>query len=334
MAAPRSAPPPPAILAVHGVEKRYGEARVLKGVSLQVTPGRVLGLLGPNGAGKTSLIRMVLDLTRPDGGSLEVLGQPPSSGLKDRIGYLPEERGLYPKQRVIDVLTYLVGLSGLSRDEARRRAQGWLERVGLAEEARKKVRTLSKGMQQKVQVGAAILHDPELVILDEPFTGLDPMNRRLIGEVVRELVAKGAGVIVSTHQLDQAQQLCDDVVLIRRGQVILSGTVAEVRERFAGRGVELGTEAPWAPEGEVSGHGRRRGPPPRRHPGRHPRGRGRPFGVPRRGPRFRRPGPPLQPRPALPGGGVHRRGHRRQRPRRRAPPGRAPGRAARWRPPG
>ncbi len=234
------------------MEKRYGDQKVLKGVSLEVTPGRVLGLLGPNGAGKTSLIRMVLDLIRPDAGSIEVLGHPPSAGLKDRIGYLPEERGLYPKQRVIDVLAYLVGLSGLSKPEARRRAQGWLERVGLADDARKKVRALSKGMQQKVQVGAAILHAPELIILDEPFTGLDPVNRRLIGEVVRELVARGAGVIVSTHQLDQAQQLCDDVVLIRRGEVILSGTVAGIRERFAGRGVALGTEDPWTPEGAVA----------------------------------------------------------------------------------
>lgn len=241
-----------ALLRVAGVRKRFGSTEVLQGLDLEVRPGRVVGLLGPNGAGKTTLIRMVLDLTLPDAGAVTVLGESPSARLRDRIGYLPEERGLYPKQRVVDVLAYLVSLAGVAPAEARRRSEAWLKRVGLGEHARKKVRQLSKGMQQKVQLGAAILHAPDLLILDEPFTGLDPVNRRLVGDVVREQAARGAGVIVSTHLLDQAQQLCDEVVLIRLGRMLLTGPLDTVRRTWAEGRVEIVAEGPWADDPRVA----------------------------------------------------------------------------------
>jgi ABC-2 type transport system ATP-binding protein len=236
---------PAPVLVVEDVEKTYGAAKALCGVSFTIGPGEVLGLLGPNGAGKTSLIRMLLDLTRPDAGRVEVLGQPPSSRMRERIGYLPEERGLYPKQRVVDVLSYLVSLSGLSAAEARARSEGWLDRVGLSPWRKRRIRELSKGMQQKVQLGAAVLHEPDLVILDEPFTGLDPVNRRLVSDVVREMRDRGAGVIISTHLMDQVEQLCDSVVLLRQGHLLLEGPVLEVRRRHAAATVTVGAEAGW-----------------------------------------------------------------------------------------
>ncbi len=232
-------------LLVEGVVKVYGNTVALRNVSLQVSGGEILGLLGPNGAGKTSLIRMLLDLTRPDQGRISVFGEPPSTRAREHIGYLPEERGLYPKQRVADVLTYLGSLAGLSPAEARARAHSWLDRAGLSAWSRRRVRELSKGMQQKVQLGAAILHDPALVVLDEPFTGLDPVNRRLVSDVVEEMSSRGAAVIVSTHLMDQVERLCDRVVLLREGALLLQGPVAEVRQSFAGSSVTLSCTPGW-----------------------------------------------------------------------------------------
>ncbi len=233
------------VLVVEDVAKSYGPAWALRRVSFRVGEGEVLGLLGPNGAGKTSLIRMLLDLTRPDSGRIAVLGEEPSSRTRERMGYLPEERGLYPKQKVIDVLSYLVSLAGLPALEARRRSHDWLQRVGLGEWERRRVRELSKGMQQKVQLGAAILHDPALVILDEPFSGLDPINRRIVADVVRELRDKGAAVIVSTHMISEVEHLCDRVVLLRKGHLLLQGPTYEVRQRFAEASVSLSATDGW-----------------------------------------------------------------------------------------
>lgn len=240
------------VLVVEDVEKTYGSAWALRGVSFHVSAGEVLGLLGPNGAGKTSIIRMLLDLTRPDRGSLAVLGEEPSSRTKEQIGYLPEERGLYPKQRVVDVLTYLVSLAGLSQSEARARAVSWLDRVGLAAWSHRRVRELSKGMQQKVQLGAATLHGPALVILDEPFSGLDPINRRLVGEVVRDLRDEGAGVIVSTHMMEEVEQICDRVALLRAGELLLQGSVSEVRSRFASASLSIRAAPGWEEHPKIS----------------------------------------------------------------------------------
>ncbi len=225
-----------ALLSLRGVKKRLGVTLALDGVDLAIGAGEVVGLLGPNGAGKTTLVRLALDLLRPDAGEVRVLGCAPADRPRASVGYLPEERGLYPKVKVLPLLTYLVSLSGLSRAESRRRAQAWLTRVGLSDRARARADTLSKGMQQKVQMGAAILADPQVVILDEPFTGLDPVGRRLVGEVVKELKARGAAVLISSHLLDQVQQLCDRVVLVRAGKVLLEGEVPELRARYgAGR---------------------------------------------------------------------------------------------------
>ncbi|MDF1562249.1 MAG: ATP-binding cassette domain-containing protein [Deltaproteobacteria bacterium] len=224
------------LLRLSGVRKRLGSTQALDGVDLHLAPGEVVGLLGPNGAGKTTLVRLLLDLLRPDSGTVEVVGHHPAERPRASVGYLPEERGLYPKVRVLPLLTYLVSLSGLSPAEARRRSREWLERVDLADRARARADTLSKGMQQKVQLGAAILAGPRLVILDEPFTGLDPVGRRLVAEVVGELKARGAAVLISSHLLDQVQQLCDRVVLVRAGKVLLEGEVGELRARYgAGR---------------------------------------------------------------------------------------------------
>lgn len=235
----------PPVLQIRDVHKRYGDTEVLAGVSFSVASGEVVGLLGPNGAGKTTLIRMMLDLIRPDQGEVLVLGQAPSPALKSRIGYLPEERGLYPKQRVERILSYLVSLAGVDRKTALHRARQWLIRVDLRGYAHKRVRELSKGMQQKVQMGAALLHEPELLVLDEPFTGLDPVNRRLVSDVIAEARSRGAAVVVSSHLIDQVEQLCDSVVLIRRGRVLLSGSVQEVKERHAGGEIRLQASAGW-----------------------------------------------------------------------------------------
>jgi ABC-2 type transport system ATP-binding protein len=229
-------------LEVRAVTKAYDSKIAVDAVSLQVERGEVFGLLGPNGAGKSSLIRMVMDILRPDSGEIAVLGAPSTAAAKDRVGYLPEERGLYQRQRVGEVLRFLGELKGLSRHVAARRAEAWLDRVGLLETARKKMRELSKGMQQKVQIAAVLLAEPELLILDEPFEGLDPVNRLLVTDLMKELSAKGTAIVLSSHRMDQVEALCRRVFLIHRGKGVLSGTVAEIRERHAENAVVVETD--------------------------------------------------------------------------------------------
>jgi ABC-2 type transport system ATP-binding protein len=199
---------------------------------MEVPRAAIYGLLGPNGAGKTTTIRMIMRITPPDSGTISLSGTPIDDKLRERIGYLPEERGLYRRMRVLDHLEFLGEVRGLPRAEARRRASQWLEKLGLADKAVRKVEELSKGMQQKVQFAGAVIHDPELVVLDEPFTGLDPIATRLIKDELDGMRRRGTTVLFSTHVLPQAEELCDHLCLINRGRAILLGTLGEAQAQF------------------------------------------------------------------------------------------------------
>ena len=221
-------------IAVRGVSKRYADHVAVHDLSLTVPAGTVYGLLGPNGAGKTSTIRMLLNIIAPDTGSISILGQAPNSaGLTDRVGYLPEERGLYRKMQVRRVLRFLAELKGVDARTADRRIDEWLDRLGLRTAEKDwgtaKIDELSRGMQQKVQFIGTLLHDPELVILDEPFSGLDPINAQALKDTVVELRNRGRTVIFSTHLMDNAERMCDAVCIIARGEKVLDGPVAEVK---------------------------------------------------------------------------------------------------------
>jgi ABC-2 type transport system ATP-binding protein len=240
---------------VRGVSKRYDAHVAVRELSLQVPRGMVYGLLGPNGAGKTTTIRMLLDIIAPDTGSIALLGRPHGDrSVLERIGYLPEERGLYKKMKVRDVLRFLGALKGLERADADRRIDAWLERLQLRSEAKDwsaaKVDELSRGMQQKVQFIATLLHDPELVILDEPFSGLDPINAQAMKDTVVALREAGRTVIFSTHIMDNAERLCDAVCIIARGEKVLDGRVADVKAQAGTRAVSVTFEG--APEGAVA----------------------------------------------------------------------------------
>ncbi|QOJ15065.1 MAG: ATP-binding cassette domain-containing protein [Planctomycetia bacterium] len=224
---------------ISNVVKRYGSIAAVAGLSLRVPTGCIYGLLGPNGAGKTTTIRMVMSILVPDAGEIRLLGGHRALEVKDRIGYLPEERGLYRKMTVDATLRYLAALKGVPAGSINERIRAGLERVGLSAWRRKRVETLSKGMAQKVQILSAVLHEPELVILDEPFSGLDPLNVELVRELILSLRERGATVILSTHQMEMAQRLCDRIVLISRGRALAEGTPGEVRSQFAARTVVI-----------------------------------------------------------------------------------------------
>jgi ABC-2 type transport system ATP-binding protein len=221
------------ILAYDNIVKSYGPTVALRGVSFDVNAGEIFGLLGPNGAGKSTLIRILMDIIRPDSGEVRVFGEPRRRVHLDRMGYLPEERGLYTKLTVIDVMVYFGALKGLGRHEARRRAVEWLERVELPQVAGWKIDRLSKGMSQKVQIAAILLSDPELCVLDEPTTGLDPVNVRLVQSLLIERRRNGRTTILSTHQMNQVETLCDRVALIDQGRLMIYGAVDEVRRRYS-----------------------------------------------------------------------------------------------------
>ena len=240
---------------VRGVSKRYDAHVAVKELTLQVPRGTVYGLLGPNGAGKTTTIRMLLDIIRPDTGTISLLGRPHGDrGALERIGYLPEERGLYKKMTVRDVLRFLGALKGLAGDDADRRIDAWMERLALRTAQKDwstaKVDELSRGMQQKVQFIATLLHDPELVILDEPFSGLDPINAQAMKDTVVALREAGRTVIFSTHIMDNAERLCDAVCIVSRGEKVLDGRVADVKAAAGTRGVSIVFDAP--PAGAVA----------------------------------------------------------------------------------
>jgi ABC-2 type transport system ATP-binding protein len=217
------------MLTIDNVVKRFNGFTANDHISFKVSPGRIFGLLGPNGAGKTTLIRMITNILQPDEGSILLEGAPVTQLAMERIGYLPEERGLYKKLTVGEQITYFGRLKGLSTREAQRRGTEWLNRLDAAGWEGKKVHQLSKGMQQKVQFITTIMHEPSLVILDEPFSGLDPVNAQLLIDTVRSLQKADTTVILSTHQMDQVEKLCDDIALIHRGRVVLNGSVRDVK---------------------------------------------------------------------------------------------------------
>jgi ABC-2 type transport system ATP-binding protein len=214
-----------------GIRKAFAGHVAVTDLSLEVPRGSVFGLLGPNGAGKTTTLRMVMNILAPDAGSIEILGQPAGQAQRDRIGYLPEERGLYPRMVLEEQLLFLATLKGAPGAGTRRRLAGWLERLGLAGWAKRKVNELSKGMQQKAQLIAALLHDPDVLILDEPMSGLDPVGVNLMLEVFQELRRQGKTLVLSSHQMETVERLCDRVALINRGEKLLDGTVAAVKGR-------------------------------------------------------------------------------------------------------
>lgn len=219
-------------LRVQGVTKRFGDFTAVEDLSFDVRAGRVFGFLGPNGAGKTTTIRMIVGITVPDEGSIELFGKKISPALQDRIGYLPEERGLYKKLKVVDQLRYFAALKNVSGAEAEKRIDFWLDRMGLSEWKRKKTTDLSKGMQQKIQFISTVLHDPDLLILDEPFSGLDPINTEFMMDVLSEFRTKEKTVIFSTHMMETAEKLCKDILLINKSRKIVSGSLREIKESY------------------------------------------------------------------------------------------------------
>ena len=221
------------------ITKSFGEFTAVSDLSLAVRAGRVYGLLGPNGAGKTTTIRMIVNITAPDSGRITVFGQQITPELQDQIGYLPEERGLYKKMKVGEQLKFFAALKNVSAKEADERVDRWLARLKLAEWKNKKSSELSKGMQQKVQFITAITHEPELLILDEPFSGLDPVNVEVLKEIILELKAAGKTIIFSTHQMEVAEKICDDICLINRSRKVLEGSIREVKRGFSRNAVAL-----------------------------------------------------------------------------------------------
>jgi ABC-2 type transport system ATP-binding protein len=221
------------MIRVEDVKKSFAGTDAVRGVSFRVEPGELFGVLGPNGAGKTTTIRMILDILRPDSGTIEVLGGPINEEKKNRIGYLPEERGLYRNLKVIDCMVYLATLKGLDRAEAKRRAMAYLEKVDLGQVAGKKVSELSRGMQQKVQFGTTIIHEPEIVIIDEPFAALDPVNTRIVKDLLFDISRSGRAVLMCTHQMHLVEEMCDRLVMFNRGEIVLNGKLKDVKRRFA-----------------------------------------------------------------------------------------------------
>ncbi len=222
-------------LELTAVRKSFGELVAVDGISLAAEPGTIFGLLGPNGAGKTTTIRMIMDILAPDSGEIRFFGEPRSADLLDRVGYLPEERGLYRRMTVIDHLAFFGELHGLARRDSQGPIGEWLERVGLADWGGRRVEELSKGMQQKVQLVGTVLHDPDVVILDEPFSGLDPINQGLFKDLLADYKARGKTILFSTHVMEQAEKLCDHICLISSGRAILAGELAAIKSEFGGR---------------------------------------------------------------------------------------------------
>lgn len=234
------------VVRLSGVRKTFGTHTAVDDFDLEIEPGTIYGLLGPNGSGKTTTIRMMMGILLPDGGAVELFGGPPDFARRSRVGYLPEERGVYEKMKVLDQLVFFGEIRGVARSLARTRAEKWLERLGLSEWSSKKVQALSKGMQQKVQFISTVLHDPELLILDEPFSGLDPINQDVLEEIVLEEKERGKTILFSTHLMEQAERLCERVCLISRARKVLDDDLKELkrRERSGAVAVEFDGEAP------------------------------------------------------------------------------------------
>ncbi|HXG83070.1 MAG TPA: ATP-binding cassette domain-containing protein [Pyrinomonadaceae bacterium] len=219
-------------LRVENVTKRYGEFTAVEDLSFDIRAGKVFGFLGPNGAGKTTTIRMIVGITAPDAGKIELFGEKVSSAIQDKIGYLPEERGLYKKMKIFEQLRYFAALKDIPQKTADGRIDFWLERFKLQEWKKKKANDLSKGMQQKIQFISTVLHEPDLLILDEPFSGLDPINVETLLEVIAELKANGKTIIFSTHLMETAEKLCDDIILMNKSRKIVGGKLRDVKASF------------------------------------------------------------------------------------------------------
>jgi len=219
-------------IVLENVTKAYDSVIAVNAVSLKVRAGAILGLLGPNGAGKTTTIRMIMNILVPDSGSIHVLDEPVSDKTRDKIGYLPEERGLYPRMKVLEIIVFLAALHGLTQAEAARRAREWLDRLGLSEWSDKKLVDLSKGMQQKVQFITSVIHRPPLMILDEPFSGLDPVNASTIQEIMLDMRKQGSTIVLSTHRMEQVERLCDSICLIDKGRNVLDGELRAIKQSY------------------------------------------------------------------------------------------------------
>jgi ABC-2 type transport system ATP-binding protein len=230
------------MLEIHDLSKAYGSVVALDGASFTVRPGRLVGFLGPNGAGKTTTMRCIFGLARPDRGTISWRGRPIDRDERLRFGYMPEQRGLYPRMKVADQLAYFAELHGLSAAEAKTNAARWLDGLGLTDRSGSKLETLSHGNQQRVQLGAALVHDPELLVLDEPFSGLDPIGIQTMSEILRQRAAEGVAVVFSSHQLDLVEDLCEDVVIINRGRIAAAGEIEELRAASTRRHLEVEVE--------------------------------------------------------------------------------------------
>jgi ABC-2 type transport system ATP-binding protein len=224
-------------VSVTNLQKSFGKVRAVKDVSFEVFPGEIFGLLGPNGAGKTTAIRMMMDIFTPDAGEVRLFGGKMNELTKTRIGYMPEERGLYKDLKLDTTLIFFATLKGLQAGEAARRLDGWLKRLDLYDHRQKKIQELSRGMQQKAQLIATLLHEPDLIVVDEPFSGLDPVNTRLVKEIMEEQRQAGKTIIMSTHQMFQVEALCNRIVLINQGRTVLYGKVDEIKRNFAGNAI-------------------------------------------------------------------------------------------------
>jgi ABC-2 type transport system ATP-binding protein len=235
-------PPSDTAIRLSGVRKAFAGHVAVRDLSLEVPRGSVFGLLGPNGAGKTTTLRMVMNVFAPDAGRIEILGRPADHAARDRIGYMPEERGLYPRMALGEQLLFLAVLKGTPKREAATRLATWLERLGLGAWGKRRVNELSKGMQQKAQFVATVLHEPEVLILDEPMSGLDPLGTDLMREVLLEQKRKGTTLVLSSHQMETVERLCDRVALLNRGEKLLDGPVREVKARHGSNAVVLAFE--------------------------------------------------------------------------------------------
>jgi ABC-2 type transport system ATP-binding protein len=220
------------VVELAAVTKAYENKVAVHNLSLLIESGQMFGLLGPNGAGKTSSIRMMMGITVPDSGKVNLFGKPFDRKSLNRVGYLPEERGLYKKMKVVDQLVFFGEMHGISPQESRRRATDWAKRIEIADSLNKKTEELSKGMQQKIQFIASLLHDPDLIVMDEPFSGLDPVNATLLERTLIELKEQGKAIIFSTHRMDQVEKLCDTICLINKGEAVLSGKMREIKSRY------------------------------------------------------------------------------------------------------
>lgn len=228
-----------AVLEVSHMYKHFNGTQAVDDVSFVVNSGYIYGLLGPNGAGKTTTIRMIMNIILPDSGSIVLFGEAMSNRLKSKIGYLPEERGLYPKMKVLDLLTFMGELRGLPATQAKEKSLSWLKKMDLSGRAQNKVEELSKGMQQKLQIISTIIHEPDLIILDEPFSGLDPVNVNLIKNIMLELKEQNKTIILSTHMMETAEKLCDEVLMISKGRKVLDGELKKIQAEYGKNSIHL-----------------------------------------------------------------------------------------------